>query len=517
MLNKEKKKFDKLLVNGLTRTERRKVKTKIDKMWGTFSQIESRDPKFAEQLLYIFITQVELGYYNVSSADTGVGKTFNIIRKFMKAMIEQKDITELFYVAPERIATGETINDHVRDLTINLAKSGKYLRVMRDPSISQVQTAYATRGEDDILFFIMTDALFNNRVDVIKECILNYKREGKSFFSFDECHISASSTPEMVEINNGLGGDSSKCIKFSNIEKIIDISYVYGVSATLVKEQTENIGSDRYKEIDFKILKEQLTLMVSGHLPTLWFDKEDDLEVTLIKYFNLVISAQSVIDACKIPYKLTDELIPKITGMIALEQKHPKGESIKDDKHLFIDLMNTITVPRYFDFDLALDTSKELRVWRFKDGNITELDESEKTSNGYVSSDGLVVKMKDSKSKLKFMVLVGKGASAMDIPNLNYVLSVRSMTNEYEGEPVITRGVQILGRCRRLVIPFEKIVKHWEENFPHEIGDCIRYYILVNQYQAMLPDTKYWRAVDKRTSNKLPSVSDIKTHFYNKI
>ena len=181
---------------------------------------------------------------------------------------------------------------------------------------------------------------------------------------------------------------------------------------------------------------------------------------------------------------------------------------------------SSMTIPINWDFDIAVDTSEELIVWRLSDGKISEL--TNLVDEGYETSDDLIHKMKDTSSKLKHLVLVGEGSVGMDIPNLNFILSLRTFTNKivtidpHTGEkistPITTRAEQILGRCRRLVMDIQELAHYF-----NDVEDFIRYYCTINSYQAFLPESEYWNASQSTVDEKYPSIQEIEQMIREKI
>lgn len=499
-----------------SRQERRKAKREWEKMWKKLDNLVAHDPAFHEKLMYIFQTELKFGVYNVAKGPTGIGKTHRIIRNFMYYMVIKMGCKVLGFVAPETVVTSPTnLEKHLKDLKRNLAKDNIILDVVSNPTNGQIVNKLNNIEDDEVVIFTMTDSTFNNRVELMVNELKKNGLEKKSFFCFDECHVSATSDVDYYEGNQGLQNYEATCVKFSSIERLLEVSYVLGLSATLVKEQLEEtFGTKLYHYIDFNIIKEDLFLMVSGHRHTLWFDSDDDFEKTFMKFITQVLAHQEQIDALGKKYYLPDELIPKVSAMISLEPKHPKGKAIKDDKHMFIEFMDNtdMTIPKNFEFDLCLDTSSELEVWRFMDGKITRLNQVEKESNNYHDSDTCIKSMSDKSSSLRVMVMVGKGIVGMDVLPLSWVLCVRTPTNKYKGEPVVHRGVQLLGRARRLVIRIEDLVKSNCFTNPFELID---YYCLVNSFQAMLPNERYWQKTIETIEAELPSGVEIRTNLMN--
>lgn len=489
----------------LSRQQKRKRVRNFEKFW----KLKSRDGKLSKRLITEFVSNMEIGMYNLILAGTGVGKTHHVIQEFSPNMVIEKGVKFITFIAPEKVVISKsTINKHLKQLKRKVG----LVTDLWNPTQSEIISALENREEDEVVFMVMTDSAFNKRVDLLKNEILRHNLDGKTFFTFDECHISATSEAENYLENTGLKNINATCIKFNNIEKILDIVWTLGVSATLVKEQIDSeFGSDRYQVINSPILKEDIFLSVSGHRPTQFYDSTD-MESTIMEFFGYVTSHQMYIDSLHNQYGLPLDLNPKMTGMVTLETRYKDKD--KDDTDKFIEFMDNpnMTIPKNWTFDVALDTSTELEVWRFDNGSITKMTEEERESAGYYDSDSIVKKMSEKNSFMRFLILVGKGSVGMDILPLNFALSLRTFTNKVNGEPVTHKGIQILGRCRRLVIPIEDLTPHFDN-----VYKCLNYYTNVNFYQAFLPDSDYWRKTQERIDNELPSIDEIEKMIHSKL
>jgi hypothetical protein len=255
--------------------------------------------------------------------------------------------------------------------------------------------------------------------------------------------------------------------------------------------------------------KEEIGFVVSGHKPTIFYDEDiQSRDKTLTEFLGYVISEQLRYESMHNNYignKLgSEKLLQKLTGAIILETQYKDND--KDDIKWFKGFMNqpSMTIPSNWDFDVALDTSDEMGVWRFRNGKITELTRDEELQNGYDTSDSLIASMSDTESKLKFLVLVGKGSVGMDILPLNFLLSMRTFTNKFEGTPVTHRAEQLLGRCRRLVLTIEELAPFFDD-----VEQFIKYYTTINSYQAFLPNKEYWISAQNEIDKKYPSEDEI--------
>jgi hypothetical protein len=479
-------------------------------------QLKSFDGRITKKLTAAFL-KLKIGYYNVIGAGTGLGKTHHLIQIFNQIMYT-RGVRLSFIIAPENILTSEeSLNKHIKVLR---QKLGGNLDVSYSPNISQIRMKLKARDKDEMLLFVISDKKFNMLIDDIKFEIIKHNLVGKTFFSFDECHISASSDAANTGPNNGLDDPSAECIKFNNISKILDISYVLGVSATLVKEQIDpNFGSDKYQLLNPEgFSKDEISMVVSGHrFPILYEEHLTTREQDLMQYLGHVQSEQLRYETMHNSYiggktyidengvtKFADDLLRKLTGIVILETQYKNKP--KEDIAWIKDFMNqpTMTIPSNWDFDFAVDTSKETCVWRFRNGKIIELSRTEQQIFGYDNTNSLVASLSDKDSKLKFLALVGKGSIGMDVLPLNFLLSLRTFTNKYLGIPVTTRAQQILGRCRRLVIPAEDLVPFFDD-----VEEFIRYYITINSFQAFLPNKEYWISAQSEIDKKYPSDDDI--------
>ena len=477
-----------------------------------WKKFKSRDGKLANRLKKEFNTNIELGKYNVLSAGTGVGKTHLSIQEFSYDMVENKNVSLITFTAPEKVVISKsTINKHIKSLRRKLKE--KFITILWSPKESEIITAFDTKDDDEIIFIIMTDSLFNKRVDLLQDLIIKHNLGGKVISIFDECHISGTSHKSYYKENHGLDNPNATCIKFSSIEKLIELSWILGVTATLLKEQMdETFGTDKYKVINTVVTKEEIALAVSGHRPTKFYDEDKDMETLIMDFFGYTTSHQTYLDILQSNYNLPDHLNPKITGMVVLETKYK--EKLKDDKKKFMNFMNddNMTIPKNWNFDVALDTSEELEVWRFRDKKITLLSEEERISCGYYDSDSVVSKMEDKDSPIRFLILVGKGSVGMDILPLNFCLSLRTFGNHVGETPITHRGIQILGRCRRLVIPIEDLTPYFDD-----FNKLMNYYTNVNFYQAFLPDSNYWKSTQETIDEKYPSIDEIENYISNKL
>jgi hypothetical protein len=92
----------------------------------------------------------------------------------------------------------------------------------------------------------------------------------------------------------------------------------------------------------------------------------------------------------------------------------------------------------------------------------------------------------------------------MDILPLNFLLSMRTFTNKFQGTPVTHRAEQLLGRCRRLVLTIEELSPFFDD-----VEQFIKYYTMINSYQAFLPNKEYWTSAQNEIDKKYPSEDEI--------
>jgi hypothetical protein len=482
-----------------------------------FRLLKSRDGKLSERLKTEFRQNIVFGNINIMQAGTGVGKNHNQIQEFNPIMVLENGVKVFVWVAPENVVISKTtIMKHVKEFK---RKVGTYLVTdLWSPTNGEISNAISRRDEDEVLFIVMTDSSFNRKVNSLRSLFITHGLTQKVATVFDEIHVSGSSSFDTFFENMGLVPSilKTKCVKFSSIEKLIDISWLFGLTATPLKEQIDpNFGSPLWNIWNSVITKDDILLSVSGHRPPKFYDS-DDMESILMEFFGYVDSHQTYVNTLRNHYKLPHELSRKFSGMITLETRYKDKEKNHADKFVkFMDDDN-MTVPSNWKFDVALDTSTEQDVWRIEHGSITKMSQEDKESEGYFDTDSIVNKMEDGNSRLKFLVLVGKGSIGMDIAPLNFALSLRTFGNKVDKVSIVHKGVQILGRCRRLVVSWEELLPYFDN-----IYELINYYTNVNFYQAFLPDSDenqtYWRDVQKHIDSMYPSIDEIESGIHKRL
>jgi len=286
-------------------------------------RLVARNGKVQQRVIDEFEAKMMLSIYNILCAATGIGKTHLTIQELMVLMVVLKKFNLcrlLCFIAPEKgIISEYGLHKHIKKLRQNIQKKNPNCTVTTvfNPSKDKIQYYLKNRTEDEVILLIMTDSLFNSRADVLKLNIEKYGLKYRSFFVFDESHISASSKAENTERNNGNGNPDAKCIKFSNIEKILEVAWVLGLSATTVEEMyNEQFGSKKYKILNTPIKKDDVMLSVAGHNPPVFFDvpkSKPDVERLFLMLFRAINDHQEYVNTLAAAAKLPGWLIPKIT------------------------------------------------------------------------------------------------------------------------------------------------------------------------------------------------------------
>tara|TARA_R110002020_G_scaffold21893_3_gene74179 strand:- start:462 stop:1979 length:1518 start_codon:yes stop_codon:yes gene_type:complete len=448
----------------------------------------------------------------VLQAPTGVGKTHSSIRKIIPLMYHQTGVRFVLYVAPQKGLIGRSsLSNHIR----SLKKKGHLVSelistVKSNVTIGDIETQLMNRDDEEIIIVTMTDSFFNKNVDLIETLIIGNTLQMKTLVLLDEAHYGMVSHKDFYEYSLGSKNPEYNAVKFNNVVSILDVSYIIGLTATPIKEQIEeSFGTDKYLPLNTYPSKDKLILRTAGYQEPIFYDwKNLGMENSLMKFFGIVSSKQTQLDTQSDNFNLPDECRVKLCGGIKIET--PYKDKDKDDKYKLIEILNSdISIPDEWDWDLCLDTSDGISIWRFQDGEINELNKDDMRLSGYVDSDMLVNHLRNDTSRLKFMVVVNKGSMGLDIHNWNFGLSLRVPgTKDPDGVPVVLGGIQWCGRFVRITLPIESLSKYFDN-----IEDFKLYYSLVNSYQMMLPQSSYWRKTWEEVSNKINSIDDVNKFF----
>ncbi len=475
-------------------------------------KLKTYDDEVLENIMSQFDKNVDKllnGHIGLIQAPTGVGKTHSSIQLIIPRLYE-KGVRLFFYIAPQKVLLSRTaLIGHIKELR----KLGYSVSDLYESKYGEVCATVSQRDGEEIILVSMTDSSFNNwsKNDRIKSLINKYglKRIG---VLLDEAHIGSTSDALYYQINTGNTDSGYNAVKFNNVVDILNDSYVIGLTGTPVVEQTDSkVGTDKYLLINSWPEKYDLWKRTSPYQDPIFYDwNRGSMENPLMEFFEMVSSQQIKTDTTADKFNLPDECRTKFTGLIRLETTYLDKE--KDDKKQLISLLNSdLTIPVHWDWDLGFDDSKEIRIWRFQNGSVVELTDKEKEIDGYIDSDMLINHLRDKNSRLKFITCVDKYKFGVDVRNWNYGLALRVPgTKNPDGKPVVIGGEQWNGRFTRPTISIETLSKYFDN-----VQEFIKYYILVNSYQLMIPESDYWRTMMESVSQRLNSVDEV-TGILNK-
>ena len=463
------------------------------------SEIESNLPKLMGNVV------------GVVQAPTGVGKTHSSIRKITPLCYEKLGTRFVLYIAPQKSLIGRSsLSRHIKNLKKKYLVTEMYSTEKGNVTIGEIESSLLSREDDEIVLVTMSDSFFNNNVEFVDKLISSHQLEMKTLILLDEAHYGMVSDKEFYKDQLGSENPDYNAVKFNNVISILDKSIILGLSATPIKEQIDiSFGTDKYLPLNTYPSKEKLSLRVSGYLKTIFYpQKKLGMEKTLRKFFKTVINHQAKLDSFVKNHNLPEECEVQVCGGIKIETPYKNKQ--KDDKYQLKNILNSnLSIPKKWNWDLCLDTSDGISVWRFENGEVIELSKDERKKCGYVDSDMLVNHMRNKDSRLRFMVVVNKGSMGLDIHNWNFGLGLRIPgTKDKNGTPVILGGTQWWGRFPRVTKPIETFSKYF-----NNCEDFKVYNSLVNSYQHMLPESPYWRKVDNESKLRLPSMEDINSFF----
>jgi len=446
------------------------------------------------------LEQMVIGLFQ---APTGVGKTHAGIQLITPIFYLKRGVRLVFFVAPQKQLVGRvSLQRHIKELK----RKGILVSELYEPKVGEIQSTLRGRDEDELVFVTMSDSFFNRNVHNFKRLIECNDLVNNTLVILDEAHYGSTSEKSLYKDNTGNVPSTFNAVKFNNIVSVLDIVYVLGLTATPTKEQKDdNFGSTKYVPVNTYPAKSDLWKRTSSYQTPVFYDWENwGMEKSLMKFFEMVNDHQMITDADAKENNLPLECQVKFCGGIKIETPYMNKE--KDDRYTLNNILNgNISIPNHYDWDLALDTSDGIEVWDFSGGEVTQLTDEEMNQRNYFDSDMLIEHLREKESRLRFLVVVNKGTMGIDISNLNFGLALRVPgTIDSEGVPVTLSGEQWNGRFSRITIPIEKLSQHFtdEQKF-------IKYYLLVNSYRQMLPESLYWRTMMENISQKLNSVDEV--------
>jgi hypothetical protein len=440
-------------------------------------------------------------------APTGVGKTHSGVQLITPLFYEKRNVRFVLFIAPQKQLTGVvSLQKHIKKLKRKLSLVNEiYVAGGQKDNIGRIEYTLQNRDEDELVFVTMSDAFFNINKLHIERLINGNGLQNQTLILLDEFHYGSTSHSDYYKYTTGNNPVNYNAVKYNNLINIISDVYVLGLTATPTKEMLDDtFGTQRYVPINTYPNKEDLWKRTSSYQTPIFYDKDNtSMETSLMKFFEMVSDHQTITDSEADRLNLPDDCRVKFCGGIKIETQYQNKD--KDDKKRFFETMNNISIPTHWDWDLSLDTSDELMVWRFQNGSVTELDNFEMNQCGYVDSDMLLNHLNKTESRLRFLVVVNKGTMGIDVSNLNFGLAIRVPgTEDPDGKPVVLSGEQWNGRFSRISVKIEELSQHFDD-----LQEFIKYYLLVNSYRQMLPESTYWRQMMNNLSQKLNSVDEV--------
>ena len=435
-------------------------------------------------------------------APTGVGKTHSSIQLITPLFYEKRNVRFVLFIAPQKLLTSRvSLQGHMKQLDRKIP----LLNSIYSQDIGEIEFSLQTRDNDELVFVTMSDKFFNRNIYHIQRLINGNGLQNQTLILLDEFHYGSTSDSKYYWDNSGNRPSNYNAVKYNNLIDIINDVYVLGLTATPTREMLDgSFGTDKYVPINTYPNKEDLWKRTSCYQTPIFYDWDNtDMETSLMKFFEMVSDHQTITDSEADRLNLPENCRVKFCGGIRIETQYQDKE--KDDKKRFFETMNNISIPTHWNWDIGIDTSDELRVWRFQNGSVTSLNIDEMKQNGYIDSNMLLNHLKNKNSRFRFLVVVDKGTMGIDVSNLNFGLSMRVPgTNDSDGNPVVLSGEQWNGRFSRITIKIEELSQHF-----NDLQEFIKYYILVNSYRQMLPESTYWRQMMDNISQKLNSVDEV--------
>jgi hypothetical protein len=453
------------------------------------------------------------GRYGIIQASTGVGKTHLAIQNMPVIFYEVLGCRVFFFLAPQdSLISHSGLGKHIKEMkrTLQKVSPGIIVEELFKPSVGEIQQRLNRRESGDVVFVTMSDKFWNNNESFIVQMIKSNKLEWKVLSEFDEAHVGSTSDVKYYHNNKGYINYKYNAVKYKNIIDYSEVGYAIGYTGSPSPEQKDvDFGSDKYLILNTFPKKEELWKRTACYQEPIFFNQDEwGMEKSLLKFIEKVEVRQMELDNLADELDLPEECRIKLAGGIKLQTPYKEAKRF-DTKQLRNILGSDISVNSHWDFDMALDTSKEFEVWRVQGGSITKLTKEEREESSYFDSDMLIEKMKDSKSKLKFLILVSKGNMGIDIPNWIGSITLRTFTAENtEREPMTEAGIQWNGRGSRPAVPIEVLSPHFKDK-----EKFVEYNMLVNSHFVMVPDTEYWRVVMSDVSEQSNSVDEVRRKF----
>ena len=363
------------------------------------------------------------GVIGLFQAATGVGKTHSGIRLITPLFYNKKNVRFVLFVAPQKqLISRVSLNGHIKQLK----KQGYLVTDLINGKIGEIENSLVDRDNEEIVFVSMSDSFFNKNQSSIERLINTHNLQGQTLILLDEVHYGSTSDKEFYQDNTGNIPSGYNAVKYHNVVKLLQTCYVLGLTATPTKEQLEdNFGTPLYVPMNTYPPKEELWKRTSSYQTPIFYDWQGwGMEKSLMKFFEMVSDHQTLTDAEADNLNLPEECRVKFCGGVKIET--PYLNKTKDDKYRLVNYFNSgISIPKHYDWDLALDTSDGIIVWRFNGGCIQQLDSDDMENSGYMDSDSLIQCLRNKNSRLRFLFVVNKGTMGIDISNLNFGLSLR--------------------------------------------------------------------------------------------
>jgi hypothetical protein len=428
------------------------------------------------------------------------GKTYSIFNTALPYLITNYKTKMHLYLAPQTQLLGKDIDRY-------LAKSmkGKSYLVIRDlPSLIDFKDDVEMY---DHIFVVMTDALFNDRLN--DSTWMNYfKGFGEKLVVFrDEAHYGSSSSPKTYKGNTGNLPVNYTASTFKRLNRLSKVTpHMYLFTATTVKEHAEEVfGFKDYHIVNPTPQKEQLVEFQSWLGETRPIDLNGSLgkqlNKTITYHLDRMNNAKEYIDF-EFP-KTFDRLWDfnkKMTMMVRCNTK-------------LQDHTNRWTVEKCINtMKKSVELPEGIHYCENTKSGIFEYDNNHK-SVGQLTSNEWLSRMNDDNDPLTITFVCNLGTMGVNIMNLTTAVVLRDTKTEYEGEPVTHTTVQFMGRFNRLYLPISD--EDFKTYFNNDIVEMIKglhpdgnidkalkliqYY---NTHNVFYPKTPNWvDTIDRYESN----------------
>lgn len=481
----------------------------INSVYAELNRLNSYDPKLNENIMSA--VKDSIGKHDdkikVIHAPTAFGKTHLTLYDLLPYFVKEHDIKLTIITAPQIAILDDGA---IRTASMTLASdSGGIVEVVNDLSSLRNTLTFASKHPDSniSIIYTLTDAKLRTAVYGLVDMIHKFKLKNKFLFIRDEASYGGTSDSIFYKENLGYTGNKLPCTTYSNLIQFKSLtSHFYALTATPIKEQTKSdFGSNMWHILNEYPDKYLLNLRLSAMSDNVnRFDFENmttsNASNVLENMVNSVFNHESKINKLVDVHNLNDELRKKLAGLIRLETKSSSKTRITTD--VIVKLFKKINIFQTFNF--VISTSNSILEYRYY-----RKDSCKFIGKLEITEQELYDRIHDKNDPIKFYIVVNKGNMGVNIMNLCSILSFREPSaKDNSKSPVINNGIQLVGRCTRLVSTIDSLYDYIDDK-----SLMIRYFTLVNSYSLFVPFGSYWDAVIDDVMETQPTTQDVISHL----